>query len=105
MVAEKSWGSYNVIDIQKGSMTIKVSLKAGQHMSYHSHKFRDEVWTVVSGKGRTVIDGMEQNISKGDVLSISAGCRHTVEAITDLEMIEIQLGENLSVTDKIKYSL
>lgn len=105
MVAEKSWGSYNVIDIQKGSMTIKVSLKAGQHMSYHSHKFRDEVWTVVSGKGRTIIDGMEQNISKGDVLSIFAGCRHTVEAITDLEMIEIQLGENLSVTDKIKYSL
>lgn len=52
MYAEKSWGTYTVIDIQPGSMTVKVSMRAGEHMTYHMHNYREEVWTVVSGKVR-----------------------------------------------------
>lgn len=33
MYAEKSWGTYTVIDVQPGSMTVKVSMRAGEHMS------------------------------------------------------------------------
>lgn len=51
MFAEKSWGTYTVIDVQPGSMTVKVSMRAGEHMTYHMHNCREEVWTVVSGKG------------------------------------------------------
>lgn len=29
MFAEKSWGSYRVLDVEDGSLTIKVTLKAG----------------------------------------------------------------------------
>lgn len=105
MVAEKSWGTYTVIDIQSGSMTVKLSMKAGERMSYHMHLYRNEVWTVVSGKGRTVIDGMEQIISRGDVITIEAGCRHTVEAITAMDMIEVQLGDEINIADKIKFTL
>lgn len=35
--AKKSWGIYTVIDVQPGSMTVKVSMKAGEHMTYHMH--------------------------------------------------------------------
>ena len=35
MYAEKSWGTYTVIDVQPGSMTVKISMKAGEKMSYH----------------------------------------------------------------------
>ena len=69
-------------------------------MSYHSHERRDEVWTVLSGQGRTVIDGMEQIIRPGDVISIAAGCRHTLQAITDLKVIEVQCGNDIDVADK-----
>ena len=41
-------------------------------------------------------DGMEQNIAPGDVITMSAGCRHTVIAETKLQMIEVQLGRNIS---------
>ena len=37
MYAEKSWGSYTVIDVQPGSMTVKISMRAGEHMTYHMH--------------------------------------------------------------------
>ena len=46
MFAEKSWGSFQVIDIEEDSMTIKVTLNPGHGMNYHSHAHRDEIWTV-----------------------------------------------------------
>ena len=104
MYAEKSWGSYTVIDIQPGSMTVKISMKAGESMSYHMHNYREEVWTVVSGRGKAIVDGMEQIFRTGDVITIAAGCKHTVTAITNLDIVEVQLGEEISVSDKIKFS-
>ena len=105
MFAEKSWGSFKVIDIDKASMTIKVTLNAGHQMNYHSHQHRDEVWTVIAGKGKTIVDGMEQNVKAGDVITMSAGCRHTVIAETELRLIEVQLGEAIDVHDKQKFEL
>lgn len=105
MYAEKSWGTYAVIDVQPGSMTVKVSIKPGECMSYHMHHHRDEVWTVVSGKGRALVDGMEQMLASGDVITIAAGCKHTVEAITHLDIVEVQLGEEISASDKVKFPL
>ncbi|MBO4310581.1 MAG: cupin domain-containing protein [Lachnospiraceae bacterium] len=105
MFAEKSWGSYKVIDVEKGSLTVKVTLNPGHSMNYHSHKNRDEVWVVIEGEGRTVVDGMEQKIKKGDVVTMCAGCKHTVFADTKLMLIEVQLGEEISVSDKEKHEL
>ena len=105
MFAEKSWGSYLVLDVEEGSMTVKVTLNPGHRMNYHSHDHRDEVWTVISGIGRTIVDGMEQRIRAGDVITMAAGCRHTVIAETKLQMIEVQLGKDISTADKHKYEL
>lgn len=105
MFAEKSWGQYQVLDAEEHSMTIKVTLNPGHRMNYHSHDKRDEVWTVVSGKGRTIVDGMEQPVQAGDVITMAAGCKHTVIADTKLQLIEVQLGNDISVNDKHKYEL
>lgn len=105
MFAEKSWGSFKVVDVESTSMTIKVTLNAGHKMNYHSHKNRDEVWVVISGTGKTIVDGMEQNVKAGDVITMSAGCRHTVIAESELKLIEVQLGEDINVHDKQKYEL
>ena len=105
MYAEKSWGSYRVLDVEENSMTVRVTLNPGHRMNYHSHDRRDEVWTVISGNGRTVVDGMEQPIQVGDVITMAAGCRHTVIADTELQLIEVQLGKSISAEDKHIYEL
>ncbi len=105
MFAEKSWGSYRVIDVEEESMTVKVTLNQGNRMNYHAHARRDEVWTVISGKGRTIVDGMEQAVQAGDVITMQAGCRHTVIADTELKLIEVQLGKDISVDDKQKFEM
>lgn len=105
MFAEKSWGSFRVLDVEDESMTIKVTLNPGHSMNYHSHSRRDEVWTIISGKGRTIVDGMEQPVQAGDVVTMQAGCRHTILADTELKVIEVQLGKEISVHDKQKFPL
>lgn len=105
MFAEKSWGSFQVLDVEEESLTIKVTLNPGHRMNYHSHERRDEMWTVISGRGRTIVDGMEQAVQAGDVITMQAGCKHTVIADTELKIMEVQLGRDISVHDKQKHEL
>lgn len=106
MFAEKSWGSYRVLDVEEESMTVKVTLNPGHKMNYHSHEKRDEVWTVISGTGRTIVDGMEQPVKPGDVITMASGCKHTVIAgQTGLQLIEVQLGSAINAEDKKKYEM
>lgn len=103
MFAEKSWGVYRVIDIAENSMTIRVTLNENCYMNYHSHNYRDEVWTVICGTGVAIVDGKIFELAPGKVINIENGAKHTVIAKEKLEMIEIQIGNNISVHDKEKY--
>ena len=105
MFADKSWGSFRVLDVGPGSMTNKITVLAGRSMNYHSHAHRDEIWSIVSGRGTVIVDGMKQPVSTGDVVTMAAGCRHTVMAETELCLIEVQIGDAISVHDKTKYKL
>lgn len=105
MFADKSWGSMKVLDVDDQSMTLHLYINAGKRMSYHSHAHRDEMWTILSGKGRTIVDGMEQSVQAGDVITMEKGCRHTIIADTDVELIEIQRGSEINIKDKKKYEL
>lgn len=103
MYAEKSWGSFTVLDIQETSMTIRITLMPGHELHYHSHQYRDEIWNVIEGIGRVVIDGEERQVKSGDIITLKAGCKHTVRAETELKIIEVQIGSDIDVKDKIKY--
>ena len=105
MFAEKSWGSYQVLDVQKESMTIIVTLNSGHQMNYHSHERRDEIWNVIEGKGHAIVDGNVRYVKAGDVIFMKAGSKHTLIADTELKAIEVQLGKDISVQDKQKFNL
>ena len=104
MFAEKSWGSYRVLDVDEDSLTVKVTLNPGHRMNYHSHEKRDEVWTVQTGTGFVIIDGVKRSVKPGDMISMPAGCKHTAMAGDDtLQIVEVQLGTEIIVSDKKKY--
>ncbi len=104
--AEKSWGSYRVLDVQEESMVILVTLNPGSKMNYHAHYSRDEVWTAVKGNGTAIVDGLAQMVRIGTVIAMQAGCKHTVIAGEQgLQLIEVQMGKSISVSDKKKYEM
>lgn len=101
--AEKSWGEFRVIDVEDDSQTIRVTLNPGHEMNYHSHEHRDEIWTIISGTGASIVDGEVRRVSPGDVIQIPAGARHMIHAFDTLRIMEVQLGNDIRVADKIKY--
>lgn len=103
--AEKSWGTYEVIDVQHNAKTIKLSINQGKHMSYHSHNNRFETWTIIDGVGTAIIDGVEKQLNKGQVITIHPGCKHTIFANSKLDIIEVQIGDSITSEDKIKHMI
>ncbi len=102
MFAEKSWGRYQVIDITKTSLTVQITLNIGKEMNYHYHNNREEVWTIISGSGIVTLDELQKNVTIGDVIKIPKNSKHKIKATSTLKLIEVQIGENISVKDKFK---
>lgn len=108
MYEERRWGMYKVIGNTTypdgcRSLTKLLHLNAGCGISYQTHACREEVWTFVDGEGLLVLDGVVTKVTRGSVISIKAGVHHAVKALTDLEIIEVQLGTNLVEEDIVRY--
>ncbi|MEQ2668493.1 cupin domain-containing protein [Hominimerdicola aceti] len=58
------------------------------------------VFRLVSGNGYVVVDGEKKLVKTGDTISVSKGAKHLIHAQTDMNIIEIQIGESISVKDK-----
>ncbi len=103
MFAEKSWGRFQIIDVEDESLTIKVTLNAGHGMNYHSHAHRQEIWNIVSGEGIVLLDDTKRTVKAGDIIELPVDCKHKVMADTRMTIIEVQMGEAISKADKIKW--
>ncbi len=110
MYEEKRWGTYRVLDhsqTEKDTVTVtkKMELLPGKNTSYHMHQKRKEIWTIISGSGELILDDKIYPIQTGDVLQIPYGAKHGVKAITPLEFIEIQIGNELAEEDTIRIAI
>lgn len=103
--AEESWGTYKVVDIQPGAMTLKISLDSGRTINRHSHNLHREVWTVISGSGKAVIDGKERMVSVGETVEIPENTVHGFFADTDMTFVVVQVGEELSSSDESDFQI
>ncbi|QJX64151.1 cupin domain-containing protein [Niallia circulans] len=104
MYEERIWGWYKVLDFvkykeSKEVLTKKICIHAGKNLSYHYHQYRTEVWTVVKGTGELIINHESRMITAGDVVEISPYIKHSVRAIEELEIIEVQRGTNIIEED------
>jgi len=104
MYEERRWGEYKVLEYttfgeNQRSLTKRLRINAGQNISYQSHRQRDEIWTFIEGIGELLLDGHIRNVRCGDVAYITKGMKHAIRAISDLYIIEVQIGEELTEED------
>ncbi|MFI3302401.1 MAG: sugar phosphate nucleotidyltransferase [Rikenellaceae bacterium] len=107
MYEERRWGSYKVMGYENladghKALTKLLCLKAGKHISYQYHNFREEIWTFLDGEGELVVDGVVTRVGRGSVAHIKVGQLHSVRALTDLQIIEVQSGTKLIEEDIIR---
>lgn len=110
MYEERRWGYYRVLDYKtledgREVLTKRICIEAGKNLSYQQHFRRSEIWTVIAGKGEVVLNGQYSSIQAGDVLKVPLGTIHSIRAITDLEIIEVQTGTELVEDDIIRLCL
>lgn len=100
MFEERSWGEYKVLDFAVNddgtkSLTKRKKIRKGMGIPYQSHRERSEVITVISGKCIITINDRAHEAYAGDTYAVAEGVRHGLEAVTDTEIIEIQVGKEL----------
>lgn len=110
MFEEKRWGRYMVIEhsvYEDGTeaLTKKLFIHQGKQISYQYHNNRKEIWTVINGTGLLLLNDNELFVSTGDVIQIKEKEKHGIKAITNLEIIEVQLGNPLIEDDITRLSM
>lgn len=86
---EKEWGHYSIIDSESNSKTVKISINENEVFECFNKGYKSKIWTVTSGSGLLNIDGIEKDITTGNVVEINKGSSCSVKAIEDLEIIEV----------------
>lgn len=104
MYERRSWGEYKVLDYKRhqdnnNSLVKELILTPGEHISYQRHKNRTEVWTFTEGIGELILDDKQKPVCRGDVAVIKAGIKHAIKAVSELHIIEVQIGDELTEDD------
>ncbi len=104
MYEKRVWGEYQVLDYRiqadgKNSLTKHLIIKPDQHISYQKHAHRAEIWTFVDGDGSLILDDVITKVGRGDMAYIKPGVKHAIKANTELHIIEVQVGDELTEED------
>lgn len=104
MYEERAWGEYKVLDyrIQKNGqnfLTKHLVIGPGRHISYQRHWRRIEMWAIVDGTGKLILENEVRPVRRGDSAYIKQGMKHAIKADTELHIIEVQVGDELTEDD------
>lgn len=103
MFEERRWGTLETLDDTQtngvSTLTRKIKIYDGMTSSYHYHKERDEIWTVLNGSGELILEGNKISLMPGKAICIRKNQRHAVKAFRDFEYIEIHVGTSVGNED------
>ncbi|MED4841404.1 sugar phosphate nucleotidyltransferase [Weizmannia sp. CD-2023] len=106
MYEERLWGWYRILDYTKYSdqevLTNRLGIKKGKNLSYLYHLARNKTWMIVNGEGLIALNDSLRIVKAGDVIQIDMEVKHSIKAIKNLEIIEIQTGTELFEEDIIR---
>ncbi len=90
---ERPWGSFTQF-IKNTPATVKIiSVRSGSKLSLQKHAKRSEFWKILSGEGFVIINDKQSSAIKNDEFFVPQGAIHRIGASTDMEILEIALGE------------
>ena len=87
---------HNKLNLTGAEVSVN-QLPAGANVPFvHSHKNNEEIYGILSGKGKVVIDGEEIELTTGDWLKISPAAKRQFFAAADsgITFVCIQVKEN-----------
>ena len=85
-----------MISKNERNLVAKLKIKEGKEIPYCRNKSIDEIWNILSGEGIITLEGNEKVVKRGDSIMIPHDTKYKFIANTDMEVIEVQIGEIVS---------
>lgn len=111
IVTQKPWGIYKVLAEDAFYKVKQITIDPEQRISLQTHKYRDELWKIISGKFLVEIQDKEWNeplfYTTGSVFRILRTQKHRITNTSKTEplvFIEIQTGDSFYEDDVVRYS-
>ena len=101
--ATRPWGKWHVLDVDQGFKVKRLEILPDQAISLQYHIHRAEIWNIVQGEGKVIVDGNIFKVTKGDTFVVPKQALHKItntHLTETLIAIEIQLG-NICCEDDI----
>lgn len=97
----RPWGSFYVIHDETNYKLKRIEVKSGHRLSYQFHDKRSEAWTIISGNGKIILNGVEQEYFPGNTFIIPRGMKHRIENTSNDKtiFIEVQTGDYFGEDD------
>jgi len=101
---DRPWGNFENLLEEKNYKLKKLTIFPKQQISFQFHKFRQEKWFVVKGRGYVHIGDKKFECKKGSFFEIFKEQAHSIENTgkINLEIIEIQFGEKVLEEDIVR---
>lgn len=97
----RPWGSWTLLVEAPGFKVKRLRVNPGTRLSLQRHESRSEHWIVVAGTATVERDTERFELATGESTFLSAGTLHRLanETGTDLELIEVAVGDYLGEDD------
>jgi mannose-1-phosphate guanylyltransferase/mannose-6-phosphate isomerase len=101
----RPWGFYTVLQKGEGFLTKVIHVNPGGKLSLQMHNHRCEHWVVLLGIATVIRDNETFTLNSGESIDISIKTKHSLQNLTDknIEILEVQIGKNLSEEDIIRF--
>lgn len=100
----RPWGAWYVIEKGKGYKVKRLEILPNESISMQYHLHRSEVWTIVQGEGKVIVDGEIFKVRKGDTFEVPIQAIHKITCTSKetLIAIEVQIGEITEESDIVR---
>ncbi len=89
----RPWGKFERFTLNQKSTVKIITVNKGEAFSLQYHNNRAEFWRVLKGVGIATIGTETREVKEGDEILIPVNTHHRMVGITDIEFLEIALGE------------
>lgn len=100
----RPWGHYEIVQRGERHLVKRILVKPGARLSLQTHAYRSEHWVVVRGVAEVTLHDEVRRLGENESTFIPIGAVHRLAnpGAEPLELIEVQVGDQLSEDDIVR---
>lgn len=101
----RPWGFFTILYDNENYKIKEIVVYPNQRLSYQSHEYRTETWTIITGVATVTMDDYTWDVPEQDIIWIPAKTKHRIanNGTIPLVFVEVQTGSYFGEDDIVRY--